>query len=289
MEATLERLTAYPPPPRDFRPQPKSKGALPPMHHSAPPEATAFVDLPDDESDEDEAPPVKPKKRSHAEMEGGHRVFHSKQQFRAQHQKQSPLHSRHTAGGDHRPPNPPRPAHPSAAGHRAPPPHPIQVTPLQTRSPSPERVAILLPPPPTQQVPPSPAVHVPPDAPLPPVTPATHMETPRQEHDLALGLRKERHAFYLKATTAARGTVKMDIPKPPLRPPIQPPGLFHLMACGLLAFDLEHGKYEDFEAQVHEWKNHPTFMDRLFVAYGRFYSPSHQVTTTYFLCPLCRL
>ena len=76
-----------------------------------------------------------------------------------------------------------------------------------------------------------PAAHVPTDAPTAAVA---HMETPRGEEDLAAGLRKERHAFYLKAASAARATVKMDTPKPPLRPPIQPPGLFHLLACGLL-------------------------------------------------------
>jgi hypothetical protein len=113
------------------------------------------------------------------------------------------------------------------------------------------------------------------------------METPTKEHDLALSLRKERHAFYLKAASAARGTVKMDHPKPPLMTPIEPPGLYHLMASGFLAIDLEHGKFEDFEVQVHEWKTHPSFKDRLFAAYGRFWVPAHQVSTICFPCPLC--
>ena len=119
-------------------------------------------------------------------------------------------------------------------------------------------------------MPSSPAAHMPPDAPLPHVTLAAHMETPTQERDEASTLRKERHAFYLKAASAARGTIKMDNPKPPLRPTIQPPGLYHLIACGLLTIDVEHGKFEDFQQQVQEWKTQPTFKDRLFAAYGRF-------------------
>ena len=161
-------------------------------------------------------------------MEGAHRPSHSKRQWRASPRKQSPLSSAHAAGEEQCTPNPPRPS------HRVPPPHPIQVARLQSRSPSPERVAILLPPPLPKQVPSTLAAHVPPYASLPPVTPATRMETPTKEHDLALSLRKERHAFYLKAASAARGTVKMDHPKPPLMTPIEPPGLYHLMASGFL-------------------------------------------------------
>ena len=124
---------------------------------------------------------------------------------------------------------------------------------------------------------PSSQSHGRPDAPPPPVTPVTPT-TPREEQDLALGIRKERQAFYLKAASAARGTVTMDVPKPPLTPSIQPPPLFYLISCGLLEFDLETGTYEDFEAQIHEWRSARNFMDRLFAAYGRFHSASHQVT-----------
>jgi hypothetical protein len=250
MEATLERLTATPPPPRDFRPQARGKAPLPPRPESAPSQPPHFVDIATDDSDEDETPLVRMKKRTHAEVEGGHRVFVSKRQFRATPRQQSPLHSRQPPSAEQRPPNPTRAAHSPAAGHRVPPTHPIQVAPLQSRSPSPERVAILLPPPPPKQMPSSPGAHMSADAPLPPVTPASHMAAPTQERDEATGLRKERHAFYLKAASAARGAVKMDNSKPPLRPTIQPPGLYHLMACGLLSIDLEHGQFEDFEQQV---------------------------------------
>ena len=68
--------------------------------------------------------------------------------------------------------------------------------------------------------------------------------------DMILGLRKDRHAFHMRAANAARASVKMDNPKPTMRPPIQPPGLFHLMACGLLTFDLERGEFRAFEDEV---------------------------------------
>ena len=69
----------------------------------------------------------------------------------------------------------------------------------------------------------------------------------------------------------------MDIPKPALRPPIQPPGLYHLMPCGLLNFDLESGDFHAFQEEVEGWKNDPGFMNKFFAAYGRFYLPTHQV------------
>lgn len=297
MEATLETLTANLAPKTDAHRQPFRKPPLPPRQDPAPSARAAFVDLQDDSSDEPQVPAAHSKKRSHAEIAQGPRVYHSKRQFRADHRKDGQGHSRQNAAANGRAPTPPRSGHPSASRHRGPPPHPISVTPIQTRSPSPERAATLppvlymppspakhspsavVPPSPPAYAPPSPpAAHVPPDALTPPVAPVTRMETPRAEHDLASGLRKERHAFYLNAASVARGTVKMDTPKPPLRPLIQPPGLFHLLACGLLNFDLEHGKFEDFEAQVAEWKTHPAAMDRLFAAYGRFHRRSHRVT-----------
>jgi hypothetical protein len=103
------------------------------------------------------------------------------------------------------------------------------------------------------------------------------MENLGGAHDIASKLRKERQAFYIKAASEARSSVKMDIPKPPLRPPIQPPGLFYLLPCGLLKVDLECGDFEAFQQEVEEWKNDPSFLDRLFAAYGRFHCPSHQV------------
>jgi hypothetical protein len=69
----------------------------------------------------------------------------------------------------------------------------------------------------------------------------------------------------------------MDYPKPALRPPIQPPGLYHLMACGLLNFDLECGEFHAFEEEVEKWQHDPSFFDRLWAAYGRFHGPCHQV------------
>ena len=71
----------------------------------------------------------------------------------------------------------------------------------------------------------------------------------------------------------------MDAPKPALRPAIQPPGLCYLISCGLLNFDLDNGRYEDFEAQIHGWKSNPGFMDRLYAAFDRFSGPLHQVLT----------
>jgi hypothetical protein len=97
------------------------------------------------------------------------------------------------------------------------------------------------------------------------------------DHDIAGKLRKERQAFYIKAASEARSGVKMDTPKPPLRPPIQPPGLFHLLPCGLLKVDLECGDFHAFQEEVDLWKKDPSFQDRLFAAYGRFCYPSHQV------------
>jgi hypothetical protein len=105
------------------------------------------------------------------------------------------------------------------------------------------------------------------------------MESSRGDGDVASGLRKERQAFYVRAATSARNSVKMDIPKPALRPPIQPPGLYYLIPCGLLNFDLECGEFGAFQEEVDAWKNDPASMDRLFAAYGRFHRPSHQVTS----------
>ena len=92
-------------------------------------------------------------------------------------------------------------------------------------------------------------------------------------------LRKDRHAFYMRAASTAWVSVRMDTPKPVLRSSIQPPGLFHLVACGLINFDFERGELQTFEAEVQKWSEDLAFKDRLFAAYGRFYEPSHQVQT----------
>ena len=142
----------------------------------------------------------------------------------------------------------------------------IHVTPIQTRSPSPERVAIL--------PPPTPAPHAAGGSSRAPVSP---MQTSTGSEDVALALRKDRQQFYVKVASAARSGVKMDFPKPQLRPPIQPPGLFYLMACGLLKFNLECGELQAFQEVVQNPQNDPSFMDRLWAAYGRFHTPFHQV------------
>ena len=89
-------------------------------------------------------------------------------------------------------------------------------------------------------------------------------DTSRDPPDIAARLRKERQAFYIKAESAARVSVTMDTPKPTLRPPMQPPGLFFLLKCGLLRFDLECGDFPAFLEEVENWKTDPAFTDRLF-------------------------
>ena len=222
-----------------------------PIRHRTEPPTGDFVDLGEDGTDEVQPSRCPPRKRSHEQMEEGHRVFHSPRQFKA---------------------SAPRRHKPHATQQRAtrpepgPPPHPIRVAPIQSRSPSPDRLPIL--------APSSPAACV---APTPPVTPVTPMESSRGDPDIASGLRKERQAFYVRAATSARNSVKMDIPKPSLRPSIQPPGLYFLLPCGLFHFDLECGQFDAFEEEVQRWKTDPAFMDRLLAAYGRFHLPQHQV------------
>jgi hypothetical protein len=49
------------------------------------------------------------------------------------------------------------------------------------------------------------------------------------------------------------------------------------MTYGLPTFDLKHNEYQAFEDEIQKLNNDPVFMDMLFVACGRFYSPSHQL------------
>ena len=267
MPPTLSDLVACPAPARDSQPPGKPRPQRAPRQHTAPATATAYVDLEEDGDDESEAPPSRPNKRSHTQMADGHPVFHLSRQFKSVHTKQ-PQHVR----GDRQSAHPPKRSRlaTTSGDSRRPPPQPIHVTPIQTRSPSPERAAIL--------PPPTPAPHAPGHSPMAPVSP---MQTSAGSQDVALGLRKDRQAFYVKAASAARSGVKMDYPKPALRPPIQPPGLFHLMACGLLNFDLECGEFHAFEEEVEKWQKDPSFMDRLWAAYGRFHGPSHQVQSAH--------
>lgn len=263
MLPTLDGLTASPAPPGDSGPHVKPKPQRPLKQHTAPAPAPAFVDLDDDGDDDSEVPASRPKKRQRAHMEEGHRVFHSSRQFNATQTK--PSHPGRREGQSSQPAG--RSRHPHATGaHQRPSAQPLRVAPIQSRSPSPERVAIL---PPL-----TPAPNAPLHSPRAPVSPA---HTSTGSDDVALRLRKDRQAFYVKAASAARSSVKMDNPKPPLRPPIQPPGLFHLMACGLLNFDFECGEFHAFQDEVTKWKNGPSFMERLFAAHGRFHLPVHQV------------
>ena len=112
--------------------------------------------------------------------------------------------------------------------------------------------------------------HVPQPAPTPSVTPIPADNNLRGEHELATRLQKDLQAFYLKAASAACAEVKMDTAKPPLRPPVQPLGIFHLLQCGFLKFDLECGSISAFQEEVEGWKNNPSCMDRMWAAYGRF-------------------
>jgi hypothetical protein len=88
MLLTLEILTANPPPPGHPQPQVKQKATRPSKPDTASPSATPYVDLEDDDDDEGE-PSRHPKKRTHAEMAGGHRVFFSSRQTKSQPPKQS--------------------------------------------------------------------------------------------------------------------------------------------------------------------------------------------------------
>ena len=271
LQPTVEHLTATPSPVGDVRPPQKPKPQRPPKHSTAS-EDPDFVVIDDEEEEVLETARSKPKKRPHAHMAEGHPVFCSHRQFNPPPKRQAPMHHSQHTGADRHSGGPARSTRqPAAEGvHPRPPPHPLRVTPIQSRSPSPDRAAILLPP----ILPPSPPP-VPPA--MPNVTPIPPTPKSTCSHDLALGLRKDRQAFYVKAASGARASVKMDTPKPALRPPIQPPGLFYLMPCGLLKFDLECGEFEAFQHEVQKWQNDPSFMDRLCAAYGRFYMPSHQV------------
>jgi hypothetical protein len=267
MEPTLDRLQASPHKGGGSS-QSKHRPERPPRSRATS-AATTFVDLDDDGMDDSGPPIPQPRKRSRAEMEGGNGVPHSPRQFVRVHKKPNAESSRRGGGAERQTPKPPRTPRPSPGA----PQQPLRVMPIQTRSPSPERAAI--------QAPLTPVPHVPPAAPMPTVTPATRNEphVPRNEipvprnknssgdDDVAARLRKDRQAFYLKASNAARANIKMDMPKPPLRPPVQPPGLFHLLQCGLLNFDLECGSFSDFQQEADNWKNDPTFMDRLCLAY----------------------
>ena len=281
LEPTVTCLTATPAHAEDVRPQVRSKSQRPPKQ---PPASTnpAFVVIEDeDEEDEPVTPPSRPKKRVHAQMEDGYRPYVSSRQVK------TPPRKGQQSGGERHPSRSARPTT-SDGGHRRPPPHPIRVAPIQSRSPSPE-MAALLPPlgrtpmphvPPSQSLSQSPMPHAttsqtPSQSPMPHVTTS---QTPMQSsQDLATELRRDRQTYYVKVASAARASVNMSIPKPALRPPLQPPGLWHLMACGLFNFDLACGDFQAFEHEVQKWRTEPQYLDRFYAAYGRFHDPEHQV------------
>lgn len=143
-----------------------------------------------------------------AHMADGHRVFHSSRQFKAAQTKPTPH-----GGGERQSTHPAERSRLATASgvHQRPPPQPLRVTPIQSRSPSSERIAIL---PPLTLAP-----HAVVDSPMSHVFP---MQTSTGSEDVALRLRKDRQVFYVKVASAARSSVKMDNPKHALRPPIQP-------------------------------------------------------------------
>ena len=242
--------------------------------HSA---ASDFVDLGDDGTDEAEQSTSRPKKRSRSQMEDCTRNFHSTRQFKEAPRRPNPEPAARRQNSEPAPRRQnPEPTPRAARPKPTPPPHPIRVKPIASRSPSPERMAILAPP---ISAPPSPVAQA---APTPPVTPVPPTKSPRADPlpadaDIVTGLRKERQAFYVGAATSARASVKMDTPKPALRPPIQPPGLYYLMQCGLLKFDAKCSEFPAFQEELEAWKNDPAFKHRLLAAYGTFHLPKHQV------------
>ena len=260
MEPTLDRLRACPP---ISEPAPNQRSPQPT------PTPADYVDLEDDGSDDAQGSTPIPKKRSRAHMEEGLHNYHSPRQFRNEARKAKPVHYRRSTGGEQEGPRPARNSPRSSRASGSAPPHPLRVRPIQVRSPSPERAVIL--------APPTPVPHAPHASPMPSALHVPPMENCADEHDIASSLKKERQAFYLKVASEARSGVKMDFPKPPLRPPIQPQGLFHLLPCGLLKVDLECGEFDAFQEEVDKWRNDPSFLERLFAAYGRFYTPDHQV------------
>lgn len=108
---------------------------------------------------------------------------------------------------------------PNVGRERAPS-HHIRVTPLQSRQPFPDRNVI-------------------PDTPTDASTNCSY--------DVTSPLNKDRHAFFMRAASATRVSVKMDTQKPTLKP-----DLFYLIACCLLNFDFERGEFQAFEAEVHK-------------------------------------
>lgn len=237
---------------------------------SSPDAATDVVDLGTDGNEDSDTPPPQPKKRSHSQMAGRDGNFNSPPQFKRVHRKPMAEPSCRTFASE----RPRANTGPSSHPPPGPPPQPLRVTPIQSRSPSPERGAILCPG--------TPVAPVPQSAPVSSETPIHANVNSGGEQDVAARLRQDRQAFYLKAAAAARAEVRMDTTKPPLMPPVAPPGLFHLLQCGLLKYDLDQGSFAAFHEEVDNWRNDPSCMVTLWAAYGRFHSPTHQVQSLLF-------
>ena len=270
MEPTLDVLTANPKTAGGSQPC-RSGSQRAPKPRTAAAAQPAVVDLSDDINEDIFSATPRPRKRPHAHMEGDHGVHFSPRQFRRVQPEPVAEPSSRDVGAERYRGNARRASRPSTA----PPPQPIRVAPIQSRSPSPDRAIIL--------GPPTPVPHVPEPASMPEPTHVSTDENAGGEEDVAAKLRKDRHAYYGKAASAARASVKMETVKPPLMPPMLPPGLFHLLPCGLLKADLESGNFPAFQAEVENWRKDPTCLDRLYAAYGRFYSPAHQVTSLFAL------
>ena len=284
MEPTLDTLTASAAPGCGSHRE-KAATQRPSKARGIPESSPDVVDLGDDNNGDSDTvtPPSQPRKRTHSAMEEDWGVFHDPRQFKRVHRKSAAEQSRRPAQPDRHKTNPGRTSNLSSC----PPPQPLRVAPIQSRSPSPERVAIL--------GPETPVPNVPGAAPISSETPIPHNENSAGEVDVAAKLRKDRQAFYLKATNAARMEVKMDTAKPPLMPPLAPPGLFHLLQCGFLKFDVHKGSFPDFQEEVDNWRHDPACMDKLWAAYGKFHSPLHQVCAFFdptelpFHCQFCSM
>ena len=226
MEHTLESLSVCLPPAAECRPHPKPMASLHRRPNTTMSTSAAFVDLHDDDDvkEKHETTPFRTNKRSHVKMGKEDHVYGRN------HRKRHPQHGRESVGGDRPGPNPARTTHPPSVDREGSPSRPIRVISIATRCHSLDRDVFW-----------SAHFHaanVPPKVPLPSDTPSD---------DMIAGLQRDRHAFAMRAANVARMSVKMDNPKPTLRPPIQPPGLFHLMPCGLLTFNLERDEFQAFE------------------------------------------
>jgi hypothetical protein len=213
MEPTLGLLTACPVVTIECRSQPKVRASFQRNQHTVRSASPTFVDMPNDEDDENESHPFQSKKCTHAQMAEDHQTFLSNLRFRGLHGRWSLQNALKLVRGA------PAPNVGRDEVHS----HLIRVTPLQSRQPFPDRD----------------------------VTHDVSFDASTDGlHDVASALRKDRHAFYIQAASAMRVSVRMDTQKPTLRFPIQPHDLFYLIARGLLNFDFEHDEFQTFEAEI---------------------------------------